>query len=498
MKFSLSLKKGIFALLLLIAAQYASAQQIKDKPVGKLALKLIEAINSGNKDAQIKFIRGHIDMQAQRNGETAEDILKNFTEIYAKTGSVEIVSMQEGRDPDEVQLSLKPKNGSETITMFTHLSRESDDMLIGFVIRPSGGPAPNGPPQVNSPAPFKEVTLLDALNEIKQRINKAVSENKFSGTVLLARKGDVFLNQAYGIADADKQLANNANTKFNLGSINKMFTGVAIAQLVQAGKLSFDDKLIKILPDYPNKEAASKITIAQLLTHTSGLGDFFKPEFFDNMSKFVDLKDYLPLYANEPLQFEPGKGWAYSNAGFITLGLVIEKVSGEDYFSYVHKHIFMPAGMTNTDWYKKDASVPNLAKGYTYGREGQQQTQPRNDNLATLPVRGSSAGGGYSTTGDMLRFTQALLGNKLLSAEYTQTVMAGKVDDHHPNSKYAYGFMDRVQNGHHIIGHNGGGPGINGYVMMLDNGYTVIVLSNFDPPAADALGKGICDQLAAL
>ncbi|TWI99487.1 CubicO group peptidase (beta-lactamase class C family) [Mucilaginibacter frigoritolerans] len=493
------LANSIMTLLFFLIGQNLSAQQIKDQPVGRLAVKLVEAINTGDKDFWSKFISEHIDLQAQRNGETAKDILNNFKDLFIETGGVQISSMREGRDPDEVQLTLNLQNGGKPITMFTHLSRESDQMLIGFIIRKSEDGEVDNSSRGAMPAQ-KMPADSNIMKEVQQLVDKAAANDKYSGAVLIAKGNRVLLTKAYGFANADKKILNNTETKFNLGSMNKMFTGVAIAQLVQVGKLNFDDKLIKILPDYPNKDVAKKITIEQLLTHTSGLGDFFKPEFFANIPKYVNLNDYLPLYVNEPLLFEPGEGWAYSNAGFITLGLVIEKISGEDYFTYVREHIFNPAEMRSSDWYIKEVDVPNLATGYTFGEHNDpQNNHARKNNIFGLPVRGTSAGGGYSTTGDMLKFVQALLGHKLLNAQYTQTVITGKVDDHHPNSKYAYGFMDRVENGKHIIGHNGGGPGINGYVMMIpDNGFTIIVLGNFDPPSADNLGKSICDKISIL
>src|SRR4029079_16154267 len=130
-----------------------------------------------------------------------------------------------------------------------------------------------------------------------------------------------------GYADRESKTPNNLETRFRLGSMNKMFTSVSIAQLVQAGKLKYTDTVADVLPDYPNKEVARKITVHQLLTHTSGLGDIFGPEFQRTKDSLHDLKDYLPLFVNQPLRFEPGKDWSYSNAGFIVLGLIIEHVS---------------------------------------------------------------------------------------------------------------------------------------------------------------------------
>lgn len=462
----------------------AFSQNISDSSVGKVALQLIAALNTGSPEKQRDFITAHIDPRASRSSN--EEWAQQLADLYRQTDGVELVEMKQGRDPDEAHLILKPKNNTPVIEMFTHLSRESTHQVIGFILRPTGKSA--------SPMPQKVLSDVDIAKEIEQRVAKAVSEDRFSGAILVTKNNQMLIGTAYGFADQEKKISNSPNTKFNVGSMNKMFTGVAIAQLVQAGKLSFNDSLAKVLPDYPNKAIAKKITVAQLLTHTSGLGDFFTPAFFDKREQYVDLPSYLPLFANQALQFEPGTDWAYSNAGFIVLGVIIEKMSGENYFDYVRKHIFKPAGMTDTDFFERNLITPSMAIGYTRDENGGAQS-PRRPNTAMLPVKGSSAGGGYSTTQDLLSFRNALLENRLLSAAMTKMVLTGKLDDHHPDSKYAYGFMDVTKAGKHMVGHNGGGPGINGSMNMLDNGYTVIALGNYDPPAADVLVRDLSELL---
>ena len=154
--------------------------------------------------------------------------------------------------------------------------------------------------------------------------------------------------EAYGLADREHRIPNSLNTRFRIGSMNKMFTAVAVLQLVTAGKLKLDDPLIKYLPDYPNRELASKVTISQLLSHTGGTGDFFGPQFSARRLEFRTHEDYIKLFGNRPVAFEPGSRFEYSNYGFIILGAVIEKVSGESYYDYVHDHVYNPAGMIST------------------------------------------------------------------------------------------------------------------------------------------------------
>ncbi len=314
--------------------------------------------------------------------------------------------------------------------------------------------------------------------DLSATLRKLAAEDKFSGAALLAKSDAVLYERAYGYADHAFNVKNTVNTKFNLGSMGKMFTGVAILQLMQAGKLSLDDTLAKDLPNYPNKTVAKAITIRQLVTHTSGLGDFFGPQFFAaNMSNFDTLESLLPLFVNKPLLFKPGTRWSYSNAGYIVLGLVIAHISGESYYDYVQRHIFDPAGMHDTGNWPADADIPNRALGYTtMGSSG----TTRKSNIFILQ-RGGSAGGGYSTVHDLLRFAHALQTHKLLNAQYTAMDMHGLVPTGFPGTKYGFGMEERILNNTRIVGHSGGGPGIQSVLEMYPaSGYTVAIMTNYD------------------
>lgn len=329
--------------------------------------------------------------------------------------------------------------------------------------------------------------------ELDRKLTRLAADDKFSGAILIARGGRPVWQKAYGLADREAKRPNDVETRFRLGSMNKMFTSVAVAQLVQAGKLKYTDTLLSVLPDYPDKEIARKITVHQLLTHTSGLGDIFVPEFEQKKDSLREVKDYVQLFAGKPLRFEPGAGWSYSNAGFIVLGLIIEKLSGQSYYDYVQKNIYDAAGMKSSGNTPKDARPATLAVGYTEHGGGGGLTP----NWDTLPWRGMSAGGGESTLGDLLRFAEALRGHRLLSAELTETVLAGKVRPGTVESeKYAYGFDDMRAGGHRVVGHGGGAPGMNAELnVYLDNGHTVVVLSNLDPPAAQQVARYARERL---
>ena len=288
--------------------------------------------------------------------------------------------------------------------------------------------------------------------------------------VLVAKDDKPVFSRAYGLASKEQNISNRPDTKFNLGSINKTFTRVAIGQLVRQGKISFDDKLGKYLPDYPNRDAAEKVTVRHLVTMKSGIGDFFG-EKFDSAPKdrFRNNSDFIPLFADKPLAFEPGTKDQYSNGGYILLGAIIEKVSGKSYYDYVRDNIFKPAGMADTDSYESEKMPPNTASGYTNrGAKG-----GRVNNVFTRPARGSAAGGGYSTAEDLLKFSIALKAGKLTIPD----------DNGQPRKDAGWGIA-------------GGADGINGVFMVnAQSGYTVIVLSNYDPPAAEQSGKQLREWL---
>jgi CubicO group peptidase (beta-lactamase class C family) len=328
-------------------------------------------------------------------------------------------------------------------------------------------------------APGK-MTDAQIVQDLKSQLDRLVAEDRFSGTVLVAKNGEVLFEHAYGYADHAFNAPNKVDTKHNLGSMNKMFTATSILQLVQAGKLSLDDTLIKALPDYPDKDIAGKITIYQLLTHTSGLPDIFGDKYMNTpKDKLNTLEAHLLLFTGKPLLFEPGAKWSYNSAEYIVLGLVIQHISGKSYYDYVREHIYKPAGMINTGEYDIDDDVPNLALGYIPlgGKPG----APRKTNHFIL-TRGTSAGGGYSTAEDVLLFAEALQGGKLLNKEYTQLQMTGKISEGGPGrAKYGFGMEERVLNGVRIVGHSGGGPGIASNLDMYpDLGYTVVVMTNLD------------------
>jgi CubicO group peptidase (beta-lactamase class C family) len=327
-------------------------------------------------------------------------------------------------------------------------------------------------------------------SEVKQLdsfVQKQVDADEFSGCVLVAKDWKPIFRKAYGLACRRFNIPNQIDTKFNLGSCNKAFTQVAIVQFAEHGKLSLEDYVSQHLPNYPSS-VANKVTINHLLSHTSGLGDYFNEKFETSRHKLRTVDDFLSLFINDPLSFEPGTKVQYSNAGYVVLGKIIEVLSGQDYYEYVRKHIYRLAGMNDTDHYELDLPIPNLAMGYTKMSETENIREgPRRNNIFFIGVKGSPAGGGYSTVDDMLKFCTALCSCKLLNPEYTELVLRPK----------------RVQTTKEarprIFGHAGGFAGVGSiFKIYLDLGYVSIVLSNYDPDAMWTIDKRIEDIILHL
>jgi CubicO group peptidase (beta-lactamase class C family) len=348
-------------------------------------------------------------------------------------------------------------------------------------------------PTVPGPAGAQAAADSAFVGALRARLETATAAGEFSGAVLVARDGRTLFEGAYGLADRERGVPNTPLTQFRVGSMNKMLTAVAALQLVQAGTVRLDTPFGTYLPDYPNAEMALKVTPHHLLTHTGGTGDIFGPQFMANRTELRTTADYLRLYGTRGLQFEPGTRWVYSNYGFILLGAVIERVGGTDYHDHVAARVLAPAGMTATGSVPEDSLVPGRAVGYT------RQVVPGQlvSNAPTLPYRGTPAGGGYSTVGDLARFALAVREHRLLDPAHTAQLLAGKVETA-PGARYAYGFVDRVVGSRRFVGHSGGAAGMNGDLAFEPNGgYVVVVLSNLDPPAAGQVSAFILPRLPA-
>ncbi|MBN1213779.1 MAG: beta-lactamase family protein [candidate division Zixibacteria bacterium] len=482
---------GISILLIigLVLTVIAFGAELPETPPAERIAEYLKVFNSGDEVAWRTFSAGGF-WQKEADSNIIEQRLGMFKGLYTDLGGVDVVRLEE-TSPNKISLLCKARNKNAPFE-YVLLTVETDTLppfpVAGLSIRPGENPKYD--------VPEGKMTDDEMVAYLKDFLDKLTSEDKFSGAVLVAKDDRILFKNAYGKACLRYGVPNKIDTKFNLGSMNKMFTGVAIAQLVQQGKLSFDDPIIKYLPDFPNRETARKVTIHHLLTHTSGMSDYWEELFSSKWWEIKTVPQLADLIIEEPLDFEPGERFGYSNSGPVILGLIIEKITGMSYFDYIREYIYKPAGMLNSDCYEVDRPVPNLAIGYTkmnYNGEADPDGRWYN-NLFMHAVKGGPAGGGYSTVEDLFRFAQALKNHILLNREYTELVTAGKVDMG-PGMKYAYLFGDENVNGQRIIGHSGGAPGINARLAIyLNSGYTVAVMANYDM-AAESVSRKIKEIL---
>ncbi len=450
--------------------------------LGRVAGEWFRAYNSGDPEVMGRFQAEHLtdDLLSRMDGERRRNMYLN---ARAQSGSITPERMLKN-ESDRIGVLARSENG-EWLEIDLRFEPESGK-IAGVMLRPAG-PPDDVPPQGG-------MSESAALEGIGDKLEELTGGDEFSGTVLIAREGEPVFAEAYGLASREFSVPNRVDTKYNLGSINKIFTKTAVALLLSEGRLSLDDRLGDHLPDYPNREAAEKVTVRHLIEMTSGIGDFFGERFVDTpKSQLRTLEDYLPLFADEPLEFEPGTSNRYSNGGYVVLGLVVQHAAGEDYFDFVKRRIFEPAGMMDTDSYEADEIVGNLACGYTrFDFDGREKEPCR--NIYTRPARGSSAGGGYSTVHDLLRFVEAMESGRLLTPEYGAWVFGGPEpagkgsDDRDEGRKESSG--ERSGDALPGIAIAGGAPGINAFLENKAAGrYTVIVLTNLDPPAAMQTGS---------
>ena len=474
----------ICLLLIFISPRPALAQTevvLPDTPAGQQLKAWLRVFDSGNDQTFKQFIinqygkalltENDADYRADRQARTYLDTRGFLLRHIEKSSQTEIVVLAQSRLTElwfRLTMKVEP-TPSHLISEYT-------------------------PQRIPPPAMFppKKLSQKQFVDEVKKFVNRLAAADAFSGTLLIAKDGRPIFRTVHGLASKAYQVPNRLDTKFSIASVGKMFTAVSIAQLEEQGKLSYTDPIGKYLTDYPNQEVARKVTIHHLLTHSSGLGDTYSAKYICRKGILKQVKDWLPLFIDDPkpLAFEPGTRWQYSNQGFILLGAIIEKVSGENFFNYIQKHIFDPAGMVNTGYYEGDRDTPNMAMGYTnfedLGEDNYQFHLGERRNVSLYNgARGGPTGGASSTLDDLLRFQLALRDNKLISAKSLELLTSTKIlaRKYDANQTYwGYGFELELVNGQRVIGHGGGDLGVSSGIRWYpDSGdYSFVVLSNYD------------------
>lgn len=458
-------RSGTFWLLVaaLLPPLAAAPAEFPSTPAGQVLAGYLEALNAGTQDKLEIFIKAH---RPDR-----PDALDRMLDLRWNTGGFDLYSI-ESSQPLNLQAVLHEREGNGTYNRMSVSVTDGNPAVITNIS------LVRIPPPAGAPVP-ERLTQRAAVAAWEAEIDKAASAGKFSGVWLWAKDGNVITSGARGKADREAGIANTLNTRFRIGSMNKMFTAVATLQLVERGRLSLDDTIGKVLPDYPNPDVASKVKVRHLLSHTGGTGDIFGPEFEAHRLDLRTLQDYVKLYGERTLNFEPGTKWEYSNYGFLLLGVMIEKVSGKSYYGFVAENVYKVAGMSHSGSEPESVAVDSRSKGYMRDRFEMVSNEP------TLPWRGTSAGGGYTTAADLMQFASALMSNKLLTAG----TLAEAVRPQFTTGDYGFGFQLGPPGEAQSYGHGGGAPGMNAILRVYpESGQSVIVLCNLDSPSASRLG----------
>lgn len=363
------------------------------------------------------------------------------------------------------------------------------------------GPTQSPPPA--GPASPTRVRRAPDWAALAADLDRRAADGSFSGAVLVADRNTDLLARGYGTADRTSGTTNSPGTRFCIASMGKMFTAVAVAQLVEQGRLAFTDPLGRYVPGFP-AGVADRVTLHQLLTHTAGFGDVLRRD--GDGDPPTTLSGLVERIRAEPLAFEPGTRFGYSNSGFVLLGAVVEAVAARPYADHVREHVFAPAGMADTEVaVYRPAAVPGMAHGYArVGPDGRPvppgpgpapastsaEASAEASGVALRDVSGdlqvgNPSGGAWSTVTDLRRFAHAVTAGTLLGPAMITTLLAGRVSVQRPGGpaqdRYAYGFEEQVVAGTRIVGHNGGTPGYEGQLDIYpDRGLVVAVLSNQD------------------
>ncbi|MCP2322247.1 CubicO group peptidase (beta-lactamase class C family) [Hamadaea flava] len=329
--------------------------------------------------------------------------------------------------------------------------------------------------------------------EFDQYLSQLATHDQFSGTVLVARGGHPVLSRSFGYADKNKDLRNQADTIYCLASVTKLFTAIAVGQLVQLGELTLLDPIGQHLSGF-TADVADKVTIHHLLTHTSGLGDFMRdPGYFEEAVTWTTPEQMmggtLGHIRTESLAFAPGAGNQYSNSGYHLLGSIIQKVSGQSYYDYVREHVFRPAGMTDADF----TTLPQWRSGSRYAHPyPTDQLGKRYDALDgdAYVYIGNPAGNALATAPDLVSFARALNDGTLLNAVYRDVFVTPKLPKPPlpakpglpPVTPFAsYAPDNFLINGRWVAGHGGAAPGVSTSVDWYPGTeWTAVALSNYD------------------
>ena len=472
--------------LLISPAGLLAENGFPDSPAGIRAHEMFELLNGTSSTTPKDYVQNEF-APAFRDAFPMDMHLGLFDRVQHDLGELTLVSADEPM-ANQVDVVVRNSAGDKYLQITISVEPDEPNRIARMGVRPI--PPPEGAASQQQPEKQKEkqqladqeVNDLD-VDALREWIDAKAANDEFSGVVLVARNGEKLFHEAYGQASKRFNVKNTLDTRFNLGSINKAFTSVGIAKLMEDGKITIGDPIGKHLDIFP-ADISEKVTIRHLLCMEAGWGDYWDNESY--LVKQKDLRaisDYMAFLKDVPLDFEPGATNQHCNTCFMVLGAIIEAVTGQDYFDFIRETVYEPAGMSNSDSYDRDNPVRNIAVGYTRQNPHiPESSDERWANTYFLSPKGAADGGGYATAEDMFKFGVALRQHKLLSPRYTHFLLnqfRGSPEEAGESSNQPF----RVA---------GGAPGVSTCVnLLMPGGYDIIVLSNYDFPVAMTVIKEI-------
>ena len=464
-------------------------------PAYRLGTSFLDLLGGPGGEADVQFVHQHLGEEWLR-GMDADSTAKWFSLMRQQSGGV-TVERAETMGSMAV-FHAATRNGSRRARMIFG-GHERDSSRLAFIaVVPDARQYAGEPPAL----PDRRMPADSVMLPVQRLLEWAAVHDLFTGTALIKRGDRIVLDRSFGLANRATGRVNSLPMRYHTGSWGKMMVAVAIGQLVDRGKLRFEDTLARVLPEYPNREAAKRITIHHLLTHTSGLGGLFDRPGWTVAHPFVRQTDLFPLFAAEPLGFEPGTGTGYSNEGYVVLGAIVEKLSGRRLAEYLERNVWRPAKMEETCDCLPLRGMDLRAIGYaSFEDRDPFGVGPLTDNEHFLGNSvANGAGGWYSTPRDYNRFIEALRAGKLVNrATFATLVTPVSTLRDGPEPDYGYGFQVESFGGRPTIGHGGGGQRVGIGVesrTFTDGSWTVALFSNLDQPPVSRLERQILEYLA--
>lgn len=442
-----------------------SEAEVAASPAVKRLKELLGVVNGGDGAAMAAYVQAHaVDPTKPPGPPGALPLVGSVLDLHRRSQGLKLVRVTTVNDSGAVAVVRNKLTGDEQ-ALSIKVEPQAPHRIIALPPVPSAVAA-----TLVRPAPIASSEQAQ-LQQIRSYLKTLADADIFSGVVVLARDGKPVFSQAYGYADREKKIFNAVDTPFNLGSMNKLFTGLAIGQLVEQGRLSYEDPLSKFLPGVPDAEGSKRIKIKHLLSHTSGISGSFDA---DASRSPEGVQAALDMIKWDPLKFEPGTKWAYSNNGFQILGRVIEVVTGEDYYDHMQKNVFGPAGVGDAMFPHFDAV--SMAVPYEIELSGNRLLYANNSD--TLTGRGGPPGGGVASAPNILKIANAVGAGRIVKPATLRLHATPKPELASPS--YGYGFSTAARMAKRpLVGH--GGNVIGGcaeFGELTDTPYTIVVLSN--------------------